>query len=476
MILLTSPATNLSMQTNRISVSVFVLTAASAVFSLTSPCGAADAATISSAEWTNPAWLSELSVSDKESYDDNLLGVSGKALKPESAWVSSLSFKLGLNLMPLPDQNSAIKTFTLVYAPEKFWYDGNSAENYTSHRINSVIAGKSGNISFSLDNAFLYVDGNKEAPTYALNQFAGAAANQNDKFRNNYAHAFARERRAQVQDRYTASLQYTSGDFFVRAASAMTLFELDTNFHNAAVVPYMGYQNYVDRYDINGGFDFGYKISPDIALTLGYRDGYQYQQKFDVAISGDQHGSSSHYQRVLFGVEGKPAKWLAVKLAVGPDDRKYEASAAMADLRTTRFYGEGSVAATLPHSQSLSLTYKQWLFVGSTGLAPYDDIAFGLAYRWSATKQLGFDLGFKYVEANYTIGNDVAGSAPALRDDLDYVYSVGATYAFTPHLLLSASFVYDQGKNGLDGLAAIYGPSYREFQHGLTTFGIQYKF
>ncbi|HEY4245637.1 MAG TPA: hypothetical protein VGM64_02210 [Lacunisphaera sp.] len=464
------------MQTNRISVSVFVLTAASAVFSLTSPCGAADAAATSPAEWTKPAWLGELSLSAKESYDDNLLGVSGKALNPESAWVSSLSFKLGLNLMPLPDQDNAIKTFTLVYAPEKFWYDGNSAENYTSHRINSVIAGKSGNISFSLDNAFLYVDGNKEAPTYALNQFAGAAANQNDKFRNNYAHAPARERRAQVQDRYTASLQYTSGNFFVRAASAMTLFDLDTDLHNTSVAPYKGYQNYVDRYDINGGLDFGYKITPAIALTLGYRDGYQYQQKFDVAISADQHASSNHYQRVLFGLEGKPAKWLTAKLAVGPDARKYESSAAIADLSTTRFYGEGSLTATLPQNQSLSLTYKQWLFVGSTGLAPYDDITYALTYHWSATRQLGFDLGFKYLEANYTIGNEVTGSAPALRDDLDYVYSAGATYAFTPHLLLSASFVYDQGKNGLDDLAASFGPSYREFEHGLSTFGIQYKF
>ncbi len=464
------------MQTNRISVSVFVLTAASAVFSLTSPCGAAAAATISSAEWTKPDWLGELSFSAKESYDDNLLGVSGKGLKPESAWVSSLSFKLGMNFVPLLEKDSVVKTFTLAYIPEKSWYDGNSSENYSSHRINSVIAGKSGNVSFSFDNAFLYVDGNKEAPTYALNQFAGAAANQNDKFRNNYAHASARERRAQVQDRYTASLQYASGNVFVRAASAMALFDLDTNLHNSAQAPYKGYQNYIDRYDLNGGLDFGYKITPDIALTLGYRDGYQYQQKFDVAISGDQHASSNHYQRVLFGVEGKPVQWLTVKLAVGPDARKYEASAAIADLRTTRFYAEGSFSATLPHSQSLSLTYKQWLFVGSTGLAPYDDIAFGLAYHWSATKQLGFDLGFKYVEANYTIGNDVAGSAPAFRDDLDYVYSVGATYAFTSHLLLSASFVYDQAKNGLDGLAASYGPSYREFQHGLSTVGIQYKF
>lgn len=464
------------MQTTRIKTSLFVLSTASAVFALACTGRAAGAAATSSYDWIKPLWLGELSLSAKESYDDNLLGVSGKALKPESAWVSSLSFKAGLNFVPLLDKQNPLKTFTLAYQPEKFSYEGHTEENYTSHKFNSVIAVKEDNMSFSFDNAFLYVDGNREAPTYALNQFAGAAANQNDKFRNNYAHAPARERRDQIQDRYTASLQYTSGSFFVRGVSSLTYFDLNTHFHNTGAAPYKGYQNYVDRYDINGGVDFGYKVSPDVALTLGIRDGYQYQEQFDVTFSGDQHASSSHYLRFLAGIEGKPVKWLTVKLVLGPDDRKYNASAAMARLNTTRVFGEGSLTAALPHNQTLALTYKQWLFVGSTGLAPYDDITFACTYHWSATKQLGFDLGFKYVEANYTVGNDLAGSAPALRDDLDYFYSIGATYAFTSHVILSAGFVYEDGKNGLDGLAAIFGPAYREFQHGLTTLGIQYKF
>ena len=466
------------MQTTRPSVSLSVLTAATAAFVLACTCRAADAAPAAtpSSDWVKPVWLSELSLSAKESYDDNLLGVSGKAMKPDSAWVSSLSLKVGMNFSSLLDKQSPLKTFTLVYQPEGSWYKSDPAENYSAHRVNSVIAGKSDNISFSFDNALLYVDGNKEAPTYAFNQLAGAAANQNDKFRNNYAHAPARERRAQIQDRYTASLQYTSGNVFVRGVSSLTYFDLETNFHNTGAAPYKGYQNYVDRFDVNGGVDFGYKVSPDVALTLGFRQGYQFQQKFDPTISGDLHASSSHYQRFLAGIEGKPAKWLTVKLAVGPDVRKYGIDAAMASLRTTRAFAEGSLAATLPHNQTLSFTYKQWLFVGSTGVAPYDDITGTLTYHWGATKQLGFDLGFKYVEANYTVGNDLAGSAPALRDDQDYVYSIGTTYAFTPHLVFSAAFVYDNGKNGLDNLAANYGPAYREFEHGLTTVGIQYKF
>jgi len=226
--------------------------------------------------------------------------------------VSSIGLKAGLNFAPLLDKQSPLKTFTMAYQPEKFWYGSHSEENYSSHKINTVLGGKSGDFSFNLDNAFLYVDGNKEAPIYALNQFGGTAANQNDRFRNNYAHAPARERRAQIQDRYSASLQYTTGPWFVRAASSLTLFSLDTNLHNTGAAPYRGYQNYADRYDINGGLDVGFKISPDVALTFGYRDGYQYQQKYDVAISSDQHASSNHYQRFLAGIEGKPVKKIIV--------------------------------------------------------------------------------------------------------------------------------------------------------------------
>lgn len=464
------------MKMARFGVSLSVFAAATTAFVAPILCAAVEASTSASGDWVKPSWLAELSVSAKEGYDDNLLGVSGKAMKPDSAWVSSIGLKVGLNFGPLLEKQNPLKTFTLAYQPEKFWYESDSAENYSSHKINTTLAGKSGDFSFSLDNAFLYVDGNKEAPTYALNQFAGAAANQNDKFRNNFAHASARERRAQSQDRYNAVLQYSTAPWFIRGVSSLTLFSLNTNLHNTGAAPYKGYQNYADRYDINGGIDVGFKISPDIAFTVGYRDGYQYQQKYDIAISADQHASSNHYQRFLAGIEGKPVKWLTVKLSAGPDDRRYGSSAAMAHLNTTRAYAEGSVAAALPHNQTLGITYKQWLFLSSTGIAPNVDSAFAVTYHWTVNKQFGVDLGVKFVEANYTVGNDLAGSAPSLRDDLDSVYSAGITYAFLPQLILSASFAYDNGKNGLNDLAPAYGPAYRDFQHAVTTVGLQYKF
>lgn len=458
---------------NQTSLSGLVLALAVAVFPAAAL--AADPVQTASTDW-KPKWISDLSVTAKESYDDNVLLVSGLGMQPKPSWMSAFSLRLGLNFVPLLGDQKTIQTFSLVYQPERFSYDEASAENYTAHRIGTVLKGKSGNVSFSFDNAFLYNDGNKVAPTYALNQLAGAAANQNDKFRNNFAHSIARERRNQIQDRYTAQLQINSGSVFVRPVSSLTFYDLNTDFHNTGAAPFKGYQNYSDRYDLNGGVDLGYKASPDMALTLGYRYGYQYQQQFPLAINADRHYSSGRYQRLLVGLEGKLTKTLTMKLAAGPDFRDYGAGTPINNPHTDRFYGEAAFTQTIAPDQTLAFNYKQWIFVASTGLVPYEDISCTFVYHLNVTKELGFDLGLKRLEANYTMGNDVAGSAPSLRDDVDWGGSVGVSYAITPHLVVSATYNSDSGKNEVDGLPANLAPGYRVFVHQVVTFGAQYKF
>ena len=450
------------------------LAALAAALVLAVPGRAADAA----ASGGKPAWLTELSLSAKATYDDNVFGVSGLGMPELQTWVSTISARIALDFVPLLGNpgKGALKTFTFAYQPERVTFQDASSEDYTAHRLNLVLKAKSGDVSFSFDNAFVYIDGNKAAPIYALNQLAGAAANQFDKFRNNYAHGLARERRNQEQERYNFALQYSTGQTFVRAASSLVDFALNTDLHNTGAAPYKGYQNYVDRYDINGGGDFGYKLTPDLAVTLGYRAGYQYQQLFAAAITGDRHFSTNHYQRYLAGIEGKLSKTITVKLALGPDEHNYNPSTPISHLRTTRFFGEGSLTAALPDNQSLTFGYRQWVFVASTGTVPYTDYTYTLAYHWNMTKQWGLDVGGKVLEANYTMGNDAAGSAPSLRDDIDYGASFGFTYALNPHFVLSAAYAYDKATNGYDNLPANLFPAYRNLQHNVFTFGAQFKF
>jgi opacity protein-like surface antigen len=397
-------------------------------------------------------------------------------LAPESSWVNVVSLKVGLNLADLLRADpGTIQVFSLIYQPDKATYSQASGEDFTAHRINTTLKGKSGSLSFSLDDAFLYNDGSKLGPTYALNQLAGAAANQNDKYRNSLAHAPARERRNQVQDRYTAFVQYDTRYVFFRPISALNFIDMRTQLFNTSLAPHEGYQDYVGRYDVNVGADLGFKVAPNWAVTLGYRDGYQYQGQYAPAINSDQHFSSNHYQRLLLGVEGR-LDWLGVKLTAGPDFREFNPDTPISDLRTTRYYGEAAVIANLSKTQSLTLNYKDYIFVSSTGLVPYEEYTCSLLYHWSVTRRLGVDLGAKLFEHNYTLGNDTAGSAPSLREDLDYEGQGGITFAFTPRLVASLSYTYDDGRNGLGSLPAKYAPTYRDFEEGVFSAGLQYRF
>jgi hypothetical protein len=459
------------------------LLAASTLLPLASSVLAADApAAALSSGWQKPAWLTDLGLGAKESYDDNVLGVSGKGMTPKSSWVSTVSPKVGFNFAPLLGDQKTLQMLSLVYSPDFNFYHGDPSQNYNAHKVGDSIKGKTGDFSFSLDNAFLYNDGNHQAPIYALNQGA-AAVGQYDKYRNNYAHALARERLAQIQDRTAVVLQYDWDKVFVRPTASLLYYDLDTDWHNTGKSPWMGYQNYVDRYDVNGGMDLGYKLAPKLAATLGYRYGSQYQQQLPGTIDTDNHYSSSEYQRVLLGLEGKPWSWLNVKLAGGPDFRNYNSMTPINDHNPVKYYGEAVLTATLTPSQTLTFNYKQWQWVSSTGKVPYFDSTYALTYHWKATKQLGLDLGGKVLESDYTEGNEnavlVSSQNSSLRDDLEYEISAGVTYAFNAHFSVNLAYAYDLGDSALNNLPAgnlALSSGWRSFEHQVVSFGLQYKF
>jgi len=450
------------------------LTATAALLSSGMISSAAAPSAVTDASWQKPAWLTDLSLGAKESFDDNVLLVSGQGMKPQSSWISSVSPKIGFDFTPLLGNQKTVEALTLSYVPDFFIYHEAPSESYNAQKFNNTVKASLGAFTFALDNAFLFNDGNRKAETYALSQ-AAPASNQNDKFRNFFAQVVPRERRQQIQDRNTTSLQYDWNQFFVRPTASLVYYGLDTYWHNTALTGYKGYQNYPDRYDVNGGADVGYKITPPLAVTLGYRYGHQYQQSFTPGLGLDTRNSSSDYQRLLLGLEGLPWSWLKVKLTGGPDFRDYNAEAYVNDRHTITYYGEAAVTAAISADQSVSFNFKQWEWLSSTGVVPFFESTYGLNYHWNATRQLGVDLGGKILEADFTGGNDDAGAAPSLRDDRQYTVSAGVTYAFTPHLSGGLTYAYDLGDSAIN-VPATLEPAYRDFEHQLVSLGVQYKF
>jgi hypothetical protein len=427
--------------------------------------------------FTKPDWLPQLSLGVSEGHDDNLLGVSGNGLKPQSSWYTTISPAIGFNFAPLLGNQAPFQALSLNYTPDFAFYHEAPAENYDAHRFGAAIKGAVDDFSFSLTNGFLYNDGSKIAPTYALNQLSGAAANQFDKFRNQFANTPERDRRNQIQEHEATVLQYDVDKAFIRAVSSLLDYNMDSVFHNTSIAPYKGYQNYVDRSDVNGGADLGYRVTTNVALTLGYRYGSQFQQQFPKSISSDSHYSSSTYQQGLFGLETKPFNWLSAKLAGGPDFRDYNPQTPVYDLHPTKYYGEAAVTATITSSQSLTFNYKQWNWVSATGYVPEFDSSYILNYHWNATRQWGFDLGGQLLEADYTGGYDKAGTAPSVRSDRLYSLAPGVTYAFTPHLSTTVSYDLDAGNNELYTIpSSEHAAAYKNFIRQVVSVGLLYKF
>lgn len=425
--------------------------------------------------WQKPAWLTDLSAGTRETYDNNVLLVSGNGMGPQYSWITTVSAKVGLNFAPLLGDQHILKTFTLVYSPDFNFYNQAPQETYNAQRFGDSIKASAGNLAFSLDNAFLYNDGSRVAPIYAESQAAGG--NTDDRYRNFFAQAVPRERRRQIQDRGTVAIQYNVNNFFVRPTASTIYYNLDTIFHNAGVAPYIGYQNWPDRYDANGGADAGYQLTPGLAVTAGYRYGHQYQMQFPEDITPtDRHFSSSDYQRALIGLEGNLASWLTAKISAGPDFRDYNSMAPVSDYHPIYPFAEATVTANLSANQTLAFYTKEWEWVASTGLVPYYDSLYSLNYHWNATRHWGFDLGGKLMHANFAGGDDFAGTAPSLRNDIEYSVALGVTYNFTQNLNVNVAYNYNLGRNLLDDLAAKYAPSYRNFNEDLLTFGVQYKF
>ena len=235
-----------------------------------------------------------------------------------------------------------------------------------------------------------------------------------------------------------------------------------------------GYQNYASRYDVNGGVDFGYKVTSDFAVTLGYRYGHQYQQQIPVSDGNTyDYASSSDYQRVLLGVEGSPWKWLTLAAQAGPDFRNYDASAPVPDRNTTTYYGEASATANISDNDKLSLRYKDWRWVSSTGLVPINESLYELSYKRKLTSQLAWDLTGRIQSSDYTCGDALGNKS--VRNDYLYTLATGLTFAVNRNLSFNAAYSLDLARNSEQSGALAADYPYREYDRNLVSLSTTLK-
>jgi hypothetical protein len=411
----------------------------------------------------------QLSLDVSETYDDNvyLSGVDARylpasytvprgsvaALAGLSSFVTTVSPRIAVDLAPLFGNQHIVQAFSLAYAPDFLIYHQRHSEDYDAHRFPIAIKGGSGAFSFSAVSNLAFIDGSSMGPT-----FPGALLNS-------YATITLRMRRKQIDDLATVALQYDNQRWFVRPTASLLYYGM-----MSALLNVVGYQNYISRYDVNGGIDLGYRLDPSLAVTLGYRDGHQYQQQ----LSFSRYSSPSDYQQVLLGVEGRPWPWLQVKIEGGPDFRDYPSDTPthitpVNDKRSVYYYGDASLSAAISADDRLVFRYKGFQWVSQLGSIPYYDSVYDLIYHRSLGQRWGFDVEGSVLSADYTSGNLVSSR----RDDLEYNASATLGYALNAHASADLAYVFDAGRN--DQAGVVY-PQTRAFDRHLISVKTAIKF
>ena len=415
--------------------------------------------------WEKPVWLTDLSLRVGESYDTNIYLASidlppgdHVAVKDKASAITTISPKIGADFAKLLGSDSILKTFAVGYAPDIALFHNAPDETNVTHRFTTLLKGKADAVSFSLDNTFTFINGDSEGLFYPA-----------DKSYSSFVNGTVRERRQQWQERTKASVTYELGSFFIRPTGSLLYYDLATDLKPSASYNsnLYSYTNYVDRYDVNGGADLGYKLNKGLALTAGYRYGHQEQG----LVPGSPITANNDYQRALVGVEGSPFKWLKVEAVAGPqfttysDSRQYVAETkakGLIDKNRDDIYAEASATITPTSVDTLVLKYKRWNWVSSTGKNATLETSYDASYRHQFTKKLALELGLRAAQADY--------HPSALRNDWDYVSSVGLKYAVTKNLGLDAAYAYDRGNNDQPAT------TYRDYKRSIVSSGVTWKF
>jgi len=397
-----------------------------------------------------------VSVMAKESYDSDVFLQSQGPLANDHSFVTIVVPSLGLKWKPC-------KEFWLEgsYAPELASYSSDHSEDYVAHKAALNLGGNVGTGKWETDNSINWVEGNSKGPTY---YWAGPTTPGITPVPALDGSPL-RDRRDQAVYRDSFKFEQPIGDWFVRPVA--TAFVQDFMTQQKAVTHVAGttsyYANYVDRNDINGGLDAGYKIQENADVFLGYRYGAQNQAQ--VVNNAANPSYSNEYQRALVGIEGAPSKWLKINAVAGPDFRTFTGAFIPASFNKhkTKLYFDATASIMPSTADTIALGAKRFELPGYLGKSVLCDSIYEISWRHKFTDKFSTSVGFRAEYWDF--------DAP-LRKEWWYGANVSAAYNFTAHFSAEASYNYDRFISGVDALGTANWESTRH----VASLGVRYKF
>lgn len=361
-------------------------------------------------------WAFTASLTLKETYDSNVFLQDTSALADRHSMVTSVTPSIGLSFQ----QTAAFKA-ALSYAPEVVRYHSYSSENYEAHRASLNLTGKSGDTAWEFLNSLIWIDGSDQGPIFDVANGGDIPA---------IGGIPLRDRRDAIIFRNTVKVTQTIGKWFLRPIFTAYVHDFGTE-QRVRTGPYAGYENYVDRYELNGGADIGYEIRSKTWLVAGYRFGHQEQGK----LLGVDSLYCNNYHRILLGVEGTPANWLKLNVLAGPEFRVFEDSPVGLDRNEQLWFINASASWLPTKKDTITLTLSRYEQPAFSSHSVYEDIVYDLSWKHQCTSKFTAAVGMKVYGGDW--------QAPVNREDWIYSPSVSIGYAFNKYFSADVAWSYD---------------------------------
>lgn len=385
----------------------------------------------------------------KEWYDDNVFiqNVTPSSAIPKAAlpYQSTMGSSVGANV-GVSYTGSPAFAATVNYLPEaNFYYRFNSEDNFVQKGL-LTLKGGAGEWNWTQANTFNYVLGSSEGLYFGGPGGAPSIGGLP-----------TRDRRAQFWYRGGLTANYVTGKWLFRPVCSLYFQDFFTEQHDTTLPQYRGYENYIDRNDINGGFDVGYTVAKNTRVLVGYRYGHQDQG----ALVNDPYQYDNRYQRALTGLEGTPAKWFKATLLVGADVRTFaDTTRPTFDRNPIVPYLDGLLTFLPTAQDTVVVGLKRFMQPAFASCAAYQDSTYELSYKHSFGPKFTLSAGFKAQQGLWSL--------PVLRNDWIYTPTGVLSYTYNRHLSAELSYLHDFTKSEIPNTAG------REYTRNLASLAVRW--
>jgi hypothetical protein len=384
-------------------------------------------------------WTPSVGLEVKESYDDNVLLQDYGHQARRKSWVTTVIPTVGATFQP----GASLKA-VLTYAPEVARYHAESSENHVAHRWTVNLSGKAGETAWEVPSSLVWIDGSEFGPS-----FTGAGSVPA------LGGIPVRDRRNALIFRNGFKAMHPMGRAFIRPLFNSYVHEFKTLQFNPAGYR-TGYENYVDRYELSGGFDAGYEAFDKTRLFLGYRVGRQQQSE----LLGVRSPYSNIYQRALAGAEGTPAEWVKLSLLAGPDFRQFPNGTATGfSARPTLLFYDASITLLPTMGDTVVLSSKRFAQPAFSSHSVYEDVVHDFNWKHKFGDKVTAGYAFRMYGGFWR--------QPVQRRDYVCTSTISLGVAIRKGLAADLAYVRDWATS------AVFNTSGREFKRHLVTGGLR---